>query len=95
MKTTELTAGCPKFLKDWLNSLFADVQANEPVQGAGISITRDDSGSVIALSASSGTGGTGDITPCLVAAGPPPGSGTFILGAIDGVCQWIDTTTCS
>ncbi len=25
----------------------------------------------------------------------PPGSGTWIWGTVDGVCQWIDTTTCS
>jgi len=31
---------------------------------------------------------------CLSTAGDPPGSGTWILGSIDGVCQWIDTTTC-
>ncbi len=27
--------------------------------------------------------------------GAPPDSGTWIFGAIDGECQWIDTTTCS
>ncbi len=32
---------------------------------------------------------------CLSAAGDPPGSGTSVLGSVDGVCQWIDTTTCS
>jgi hypothetical protein len=32
---------------------------------------------------------------CLSDAGDPPGSGTFVLGSIDGTCQWIDTTTCS
>lgn len=31
---------------------------------------------------------------CLTAAGAPPGSGTWVLGSIDGTCQWIDTTTC-
>lgn len=27
--------------------------------------------------------------------GSPPDTGTWIFGAIDGVCQWIDTTICS
>jgi hypothetical protein len=30
--------------------------------------------------------------PCLPASPPP--SGTWIWGSVDGVCQWIDTTTC-
>jgi len=48
--------------------------------------TRDtqDVGSVGGVSAS-----------CLGTAGTPPESGTFILGSVDGVCQWIDTTDCS
>ncbi len=25
----------------------------------------------------------------------PPASGTVVWGSIDGVCQWIDTTTCT
>lgn len=25
----------------------------------------------------------------------PPSSGTSVWGAVDGVCQWIDTTTCA
>jgi hypothetical protein len=32
---------------------------------------------------------------CLSDAGDPPDMGTFVLGSIDGTCQWIDTTTCS
>lgn len=36
-----------------------------------------------------GGAGTGDCTPT-----NPPGSGTFVWGTINGVCQWIDTTTC-
>ncbi len=32
--------------------------------------------------------------PCMEAAGDPPGSGTWVLGSVDGTCQWIDTTTC-
>jgi len=24
----------------------------------------------------------------------PPGTGTWVWGTVDGVCQWIDTTTC-
>ncbi len=32
---------------------------------------------------------------CLSDAGSPPESGTFVLGSVDGTCQWIDTTTCS
>ena len=39
--------------------------------------------------AGTGTGG------CLSDAGDPPDSGTWILGSVDGTCQWIDTTTCS
>lgn len=31
---------------------------------------------------------------CMTAAGAPPNTGTVVLGSIDGVCQWIDTTTC-
>lgn len=31
---------------------------------------------------------------CLANAGPPPNSGTWILGSIGGTCQWIDTTVC-
>ena len=31
---------------------------------------------------------------CMTAAGAPPGTGTYVLGSIDGVCQWINTTTC-
>lgn len=31
---------------------------------------------------------------CLADAGDPPDTGTWILGSIDGTCQWIDTTTC-
>jgi hypothetical protein len=27
--------------------------------------------------------------------GPPPDSGTWVFGSVDGTCQWIDTTTCS
>lgn len=26
--------------------------------------------------------------------GNPPALGTWVLGSIGGVCQWIDTTTC-
>jgi hypothetical protein len=26
--------------------------------------------------------------------GPPPTTGTFVMGVIDGTCQWIDTTSC-
>ncbi len=36
-------------------------------------------------------GGAGS---CLSDAGDPPDMGTWILGSIDGTCQWIDTTTC-
>lgn len=36
------------------------------------------------------TGGGG----CLGDAGEPPDMGTFVLGSVDGTCQWIDTTTC-
>jgi len=25
----------------------------------------------------------------------PPASGTWLWGTVDGVCQWIDTTTCT
>ena len=25
----------------------------------------------------------------------PPGSGTWIWGSVDGVCQWIETTNCT
>ena len=32
---------------------------------------------------------------CMGDAGSPPESGTFVLGSIDGTCQWIDTTTCA
>ncbi len=32
---------------------------------------------------------------CLSQAGSPPEMGTVVLGSVDGVCQWIDTTTCS
>ncbi len=32
---------------------------------------------------------------CISAAGSPPGSGTYVLGSVDGVCQWINTTTCA
>ena len=39
-------------------------------------------------------GGSAD-GDCMAAAGDPPGSGTFVLGSVDGTCQWIDTTTCS
>jgi hypothetical protein len=39
-----------------------------------------------------------DLSPpgsdCMGTAGDPPGSGTWILGSIDGTCQWIDTTSC-
>ncbi len=31
---------------------------------------------------------------CLANAGPPPDMGTYVLGSVDGTCQWIDTTTC-
>jgi hypothetical protein len=31
---------------------------------------------------------------CIADAGDPPGSGTYILGSIGGICQWISTTTC-
>lgn len=37
-----------------------------------------------------GTGGS-----CMGTAGDPPEMGTYVLGAIDGVCQWISTTDCS
>lgn len=37
----------------------------------------------------------GPASGCLADAGAPPGSGTFVLGSVDGTCQWIDTTTCS
>lgn len=42
------------------------------------------------------TGGVLDtgVDPNPAWTGPPPDSGTFVLGAIDGVIQWIDTTTC-
>lgn len=31
---------------------------------------------------------------CLNDAGDPPAMGTWVLGSVDGTCQWIDTTTC-
>lgn len=31
---------------------------------------------------------------CMADAGDPPDSGTYVLGSVDGACQWIDTTTC-
>ncbi len=41
---------------------------------------------------------TPDVPPpvggCITDAGDPPGSGTYVLGSVDGTCQWIDTTTC-
>lgn len=37
------------------------------------------------------TGGTGDAS-CTPS--DPPESGTSVWGSVDGVCQWIDTTTC-
>jgi hypothetical protein len=37
----------------------------------------------------------GTPSTCLTDAGDPPGSGTWILGSIDGMCQWIDSTTCA
>lgn len=33
------------------------------------------------------------ISGCIPTA--PPGSGTWVWGSINGVCQWIDTTDCS
>ncbi len=38
-----------------------------------------------------GSGGTGG---CISQAGSPPASGTWVLGSVDGTCQWIDTTAC-
>ena len=38
----------------------------------------------------SGSGGA----PCIATAGNPPAIGTWVLGSVGGVCQWIDTTTC-
>ncbi len=35
----------------------------------------------------------GPNAPC--APDPPPDMGTWVWGTIDGVCQWIDTTTCA
>ncbi len=32
---------------------------------------------------------------CMSDAGTPPDSGTWVLGSVDGTCQWIDTTDCS
>lgn len=32
---------------------------------------------------------------CMGDAGDPPDTGTYVLGSVDGTCQWIDTTTCS
>jgi hypothetical protein len=26
--------------------------------------------------------------------GAPPTTGTFVMGVVDGTCQWIDTTQC-
>ncbi len=37
----------------------------------------------------------GGDTSCMGDAGDPPDSGTYVLGSVDGTCQWIDTTTCS
>ncbi len=37
----------------------------------------------------------GPPTGCLTDAGAPPDMGTYVLGSVDGTCQWIDTTTCS
>lgn len=37
----------------------------------------------------------GGAAGCMADAGDPPGSGTWILGSIDGTCQWIDTTICA
>lgn len=31
---------------------------------------------------------------CLADAGPPPATGTSVLGSVGGTCQWISTTTC-
>lgn len=36
----------------------------------------------------------GPASGCLADAGSPPDMGTFVLGSVDGTCQWIDTTTC-
>lgn len=41
---------------------------------------------------------TGDENPfaaCAASAGDPPAMGTYVLGSVNGVCQWINTTTCS
>lgn len=34
----------------------------------------------------------GDNTACTPSG--PPSSGTWVWGSVEGVCQWIDTTTC-
>lgn len=31
---------------------------------------------------------------CLSEAGDPPGSGEYMLGSVNGTCQWIGTTNC-
>ncbi len=42
------------------------------------------------LNEDGGGSGGGTCTP-----GAPPASGTHVWGSVGGVCQWIDTTTCS
>ncbi len=37
----------------------------------------------------------GGAASCMSDAGDPPDMGTWILGSVDGTCQWIDTTDCS
>ncbi len=32
---------------------------------------------------------------CMSDAGDPPAMGTYVLGSIDGVCQWIGKTDCT
>ncbi len=37
----------------------------------------------------------GAASGCLADAGEPPDMGTYVLGSVDGTCQWIGKTDCA
>lgn len=80
-----------KKIRDYLSNLRDAVLGIRPIAGNGIRI--DEYPGKGAMISTTGEGGGGS-NACLTDAGDPPASGTYVLGSVDGTCQWISTTTC-
>jgi hypothetical protein len=76
-----------KQMRLWLGAMRTAIHTIRPIQGDKITISEHiDQGTIINADQ------TKDAADC--APTTPPETGTWIWGSVEGVCQWIDTTTC-